>query len=76
MELKNCPFCGSDVVRLKYDKNGKCGYFYYVECLACQNRTHSYLRNRRELPCFGAEDVHEWDCEASQRACASWNRRV
>lgn len=46
-ELKPCPFCGSDDIRIGKYGDSEFGYDYGVLCYSCQSHTR-YTENKKE----------------------------
>lgn len=71
MELKNCPFCGSDDIEVKAMK-GRKGWFVFCKCEFCgsQGKTFTHKGN------CGSNDELFWSDESIRQSCKAWNKRM
>ena len=70
MDLKPCPFCGSDNVDV-FARGGRFGEFVWIECINCGAKTRNHTNHSGAE--FGAEKFFE-DISV-QRVSEAWNRR-
>lgn len=74
MNLKPCPFCGSDEI-VCYWRAAKYGRaIYFVKCEGCGAETRAFALRTDVDELKGRED--EWTNSAAFNAVESWNRRA
>ena len=66
---KNCPFCGSDSVRLHYNSSRFRKYYYYMACDVCGARTRGEAISQEDRK-------DEWENPAAEKSIACWNQRA
>lgn len=67
MELKKCPFCGSDAAYL-FQKSTRYGFIVYVQCQICGAQT-KVIGSRED-----AAEV-DWNTDACVSVMRLWNTR-
>lgn len=71
--LKPCPFCGSEEVKVVLEHDRECGRCWYVQCQRCYAQGSSMVESmgNQEL-----DKAYEQIITATNEAIAAWNRRV
>lgn len=84
-ELKPCPFCGSDKVKVEGKTKKALSYeglehrTYAVRCNKCHARggtASGYIRNSFYHLTERGKELMERECEIRNRATEAWNRRA
>ena len=70
MELKNCPFCGSDDVSIKAIRGSK-GWFVFARCAFCGSQGKTFGNKVRYSDCD-----EFWEDDSIGRATKAWNMRA
>lgn len=75
IELKKCPFCGSEASIMWKMGTGRADKFafYHVECDLCGASGRSFRIYTGDETPRGSED--EWSNDAACKAIVFWNRR-
>lgn len=73
MELKPCPFCGSEKVKVMLEHDSICGRCWFVQCENCHSKGTSIVESMyRQEP----EEAYEQIINATNKAKDAWNRRA
>lgn len=78
MELKNCPFCGSDEVTIAALR-GRRGWFVFAKCDFCGSQGKTYGHAKCSDNCYedcSPDCIEFFECESVVKASKAWNRRV
>ena len=70
IEIKKCPFCGSDDASLEQRLNRFGNVMVFVKCAMC-GAQGKIVDGRREIP-----SEHEWETDACYTAVRAWNMRA
>ena len=73
MELKPCPFCGSEKVKIILEHDLECGRCWFVRCNTC------YARGTSIVESIGQQEPDEAFAQivkATKDAAKAWNRRA
>ena len=68
MELKNCPFCGSDNISMWWQR-GKYGRFAFIKCGTCEAQTGTKALSKN------LSEPEIWEDDAFRNVANRWNRR-
>lgn len=74
IELKPCPFCGSDEVFIHWQGARYGRAIYFVKCEKCGAETRAFSLRADTSELKGSPK--EWDNSAAFNALESWNRRA
>lgn len=73
MELKSCPFCGSEKVKIILEHDRDCGRCWFVQCNTCYARGASIVESiDRQEP----DEAFGQIVKATKEAAKAWNRRA
>ena len=70
MELKSCPFCGSDEVNVKAIKGSR-GWFVFCYCGFCGSQGKTFSNKVRD---YDSDEF--WGDDSIRKASKAWNMRA
>ena len=73
MELKACPFCGSDDVTVR-SMRGRRGWFVFCCCEFCGSQGKTFTHKSDQFSQSDGSDF--WDDESIVQAKKAWNMRA
>jgi len=72
-DLKPCPFCGSEKVKVVLEHNRTYGRCWFVQCKTCYSQSSSIVES---MDCQDPDEAYEQIVSATNKAKEVWNRRA
>ena len=72
-DLKPCPFCGSEKVKVVLEHNRTYGRCWFVQCQTCYSQSSSIVES---MDSQEPDEAYEQIVSATNKAKEVWNRRA